>query len=168
MSEAEALQRYDAFLWKQVHAFVRLAKRKSPALLDDLIQEARLAFLQHIRTHNESEWAACTLTIKGALYEYARREYPLSVSHHGFGKALKKQIQFHPIDEYLTALGEWYEDDHTDIDLREALTQISEADKQIVALKLEGMSVKEIASRTGRPPQAISWRLKTIRRKTVA
>lgn len=170
MTEAEALQRYDAFLWKQVYAFCRLSKRQQQPL-DDFIQEARLAFLQHIRTHPETEWNACTLTIKGALYEYARKEYPLTVSHNKFSKVLGEKIYFIGDAQYemeVYKAGKRHEDDHTDIDLRQALDNLSESDRQIICLKLEGMTAKEIGDRTGKTPQAISLRIRTIKRKIVA
>lgn len=169
MTEAEALQRYDAFLWKQVNAFSSLAdlpRHIQP--LEDFIQEARIAFLQYIRTYPESEWATCTLTIKGALYEYARRQYPLSVSRHGFAKLLREKPDFYPYDEYMLSLGGWYEDDLTDIDLRQALDNLSESDRQIIRLKLEGYTQKEIGDMIGRPQQTVKYRLDRFRRKASA
>lgn len=170
MTEAEALQRYDAFLWKQVYAFCRLSKRQQQPL-DDFIQEARIAFLQHIRTHPETEWNACTLTIKGALYEYARKEYPLTVSHNKFSKVLSEKIYFIGDAQYEMEVyreGKRHEDDHTDIDLREAIDHLNARDKQIIMMKLEGMTAKEIGDRTGKTSQAISFRIQTIKRKIVA
>lgn len=167
MTETEALQRYDAFLWKQVHAFCRRSRRKQQPL-EDFIQEARIAFLQHIRTHPESEWTDCKLTIMRALFDFARAEYPLTCSHHGFRKILREKKHFYPYDEYLTSFGERHEDDHTDIDLREALAHLSEIDQQVIVMRLEGFTQREIASRTGRTPQAISRRMQTIRRKMIS
>jgi len=167
MTETEALQRYDAFLWEQVHAFCRCCRRKQQPL-EDFIQVARIAFLQHIRTHAESEWAACTMTIRRALYDFARAEYPLTCSHHGFAKILREGIRFYPHDEYFTSLGEWYEDDHSGIDLMTFVDGLKAEDREIIAMRLEGLTVVEISKRMNKPHQVISYRLKTIRQKMVA
>lgn len=164
MTELEALEAYDTFLWKQVHSFTRSARYPN-ARHEDLIQEARIAFLQHIRTHSESEWAACTLTIKGALYDYVRREYPQKVSRHGFGKALRGGRRFCPFDECTRYI---YEDDHSAIDLTAALDQLSEENRELIALKLKGLTVGEIAVQMGKSHQVISHRLKAIRCKTLS
>ena len=164
MTEAEALQCYDTFLWKQVHAFHRSASGTA-LLLDDLIQEARIAFLQHIRTHVESMWPACSLSIKGALYEYARREYPLTASRYGFTKTIKARIKFCPYERIM--LNEWYEDDHTALDLREAIVHLNASDKQIIMMKLEGMTIKEIADAISLSQQVVSYHLKSIKRNLI-
>lgn len=167
MSEAEALAKWDAYLWKQAHAFYRLSEQHT-VTLDDLIQEARLAFLQHIRTHDESMWPACTLTIKGALMECVRRDYPLTVSRNNFTRLLHEGIVFLTLETGVDTDGICYEDDHTDIDLRTAITKLNTAEQEIVGMRLEGLTVKEISKRMKEPHQTISYRLKSIRRKTVA
>lgn len=154
MSEAEALAKWDAYLWKQAHAFYRLSEQHT-ITLDDLIQEARLAFLQHIRTHDESMWPACTLTIKGALIECIRRDYPLTVSRNNFTRLLHEGIVFLTLETGVDTDGVCYEDDHTGIDLRTAITKLNTAEQEIVGMRLEGLTVKAIAKEVGVTPQAI-------------
>lgn len=79
MTETEALERYDAFLWKQVHNFSHLSRYQS-LLLEDL--------------HGE--------------------------------------------------------------------------EREIIAMRLEGLTISEIGEKLDMSRQAISYKLKTIRRKTVA
>ena len=165
MTETEALKKYDAFLWKHVHAFYRSARCQTIPL-DDFIQEARLTFLQHIRTHEESEWAACTLTIKGALYDLVRRAYPLKVSRHRFSKTIRERLSFGTVECHAEEL--LCEDDHTDIDLWMHLAGLTEEERQIVVMRLEAMTLDEIGKRLGASRQVIGYRLKAIRRKMVA
>ena len=167
MSEAEALAKWEAYLWKQANAFYRLSEQHT-ITLDDLIQEARLAFLQHIRTHDESMWPACTLTIKGALMECIRRDYPLTVSRNNFTQLLHKGIVFLTLETGVDTDGICYEDDHSGIDLRTAITKLTTAEQEIIGMRLEGLTVKAIAKEVGVTPQTITNRLKSIRRKTVA
>ena len=167
MSEAEALAKWDAYLCKQAHAFYRLSEQYTLSV-DDFIQEARLAFLQHIRTHDRNMWAACTLTIKGALMECVRRNYPLSVSRNHFCQTMKAGLRFTSLDEITFEHGASREDDHSGIDLKTAIAQLTTEEQQIIGMLLEGWSVTEIADRMGKPHQTISYRLKAIRRKTVA
>ena len=167
MSEAEALAKYDTLLWKHVHAFSFLTRYHAIAI-DDLIQEARLAFLQYIRTHDESMWVACPLTIKGALLDYARRNYPLCVSRHAIGEELRKETVFISSDKILGENKLETEDDYSDIDLRSAIDQLTKKEQELVLMRLEGMSIEQIAQRMDRSHQVISYRLKAIRRKIVA
>ena len=167
MTEAEALQRYDAFLWKQVNLFVRKSiRRRQP--FDDFIQEARIAFLLHIRTHDESEWAACTLTIRRALYDFARASYPVKVSHASFSKVLKAKQAFQPYDESIDWSAHVHEDDHTDMDIRIMLDHLSNEDRQIAQMRLEGWTLMEIVSKTGKAYSTICYRLKAIQRKIIS
>ena len=167
MNEADALKKWDAYLWKQAHAFYNLAEQHTLSL-DDFVQEARLAFLQHIRTHDESMWAACTLTMKGAMMECVRRSYPLSVSRNHFSQTLKAGLCFTSVDEITSEYGTKWEDDHSDIDLRAALDTLDAKEQQIVNMRLEGCSVMDIANRMGMSHQAISYHLKKIRFKTLS
>ena len=167
MSEAEALAKYDKILWYHVHALSHLTHNHAISL-EDLIQEARLAFLLHIRTHDESMWGACALTIRGALFDYARRNYPLSVSRYGYRGELDRETLFISDDEPTIGDGLATEDDGSDIDLRSALDQLTEKERELVLMRLEGLKVTEISERTGRSHQVISYRLKAIRRKIIA
>ena len=167
MSEAEALAKWDAYLWKQAHAFYRLSEQHT-LTLDDLIQEARLAFLQHIRTHDESMWAACTLTIKGAMMECVRRNYPLKVSRNNFKRLLHEGIVFLALETGIDTDGICYEDDHSGIDLRTAIAKLTTAEREIICLRLEGLNVMEIADKTNTSHQKISYRLKVIREKMLS
>ena len=49
-----------------------------------------------------------------------------------------------------------------------AIAKLNTAEQKIVGMRLEGLTVKAIAEELGVTPQAISERLKAIRRKTVA
>ena len=76
MTEQEIINRYDKLLWKHVHNFK--GRCKGTTIPDeDLIQAARMAFLEHIRTHKPEEWSRCGFTILHALCDEARH----TVSH---------------------------------------------------------------------------------------
>lgn len=169
MSEAEALAKWNDYLYKQALSFYRLHKQYTLSV-DDFIQEARIAFLQHIRTHDESMWAACTLTIRGALMECVRRNHHLYVPRKSICDEIRKEVSFISMDNEKRC--EWLmgyrDDDYSDIDLRAAIAQLTTEEQQIIRMLLEGWSVTEIADRMGKPHQTISYRLKAIRRKTVA
>ena len=167
MSEADILQRYDLYLCKQAHAFYRLS-RQHTLTVEDFIQEARLAFLQHIRTHGESMWAACTLSIKGAMMECVRRNYPLSVSRNHFRQTLKAGLCFTSVDEITGEYGTGWEDDHSGIDLMMIFDGLKAKDREIIAMRLEGLTVMEISKQMNKPHQMISYRLKAIRQKLSA
>lgn len=167
MSEAEALMKYELFLWKQVHAFARQAQCQTIPL-DDFMQEARIAFLLHIRTHDESMWAACTLTIRGALFDYVRRNYPLSISRCGFKMRLTRGTTFAAVDQVTDECGIAYEDDHSGMDLMTALQRLNPKERELIGMRLEGLTIMEIASKEGMTYHGIRYRLKVIRQKAVA
>ena len=164
MSEAEILQRYDLYLCKQAHTFYRLS-RQHTLTVEDFIQEARLAFLQHIRTHDKSMWAACTFTVKGAMMECVRRDYPVAVSRNHFKQMLQSGICFTSVDEIIDGHGAGCEDDHSGIDLLRFVDRLKEKDRAIIRMRLEGFSVVEIGKALNISPQAVYGHLKMIRRK---
>ena len=166
MNEVEILQRYDRYLCKQAHAFYRLS-RQHTLTVDDFIQEARLAFLQHIRTHDQPMWAACTLTVKGALMECVRRNYPLTVSRNNFSKTLKAGLSFTSLDRITNEHGTAQEDDYSGIDVTNFIDQLSEYDQGIIAKRLEGWSIVEIGKQMGTTRGKVAYHLDAIRRKII-
>lgn len=164
MSESEALERYELYLWKQVNIFYRKARGQS-VTLDDLMQEARIVFLQHIRTHDESEWAACTLTIHGALYDYVRKYYPLSIPRGRFAASKRQKVMFDELSIHTESQRYYHEDDHSAIDLKAAMKKLKEIDRQIISLKLQGWRVTEISKQMGLSHQMVSHRIKALHGK---
>lgn len=61
-----------------VYNFMRRRSEQTMSA-EDLMQEARPAFLQHIRTHRPEDYKRCRLTILHALCDAVLKHYPVSI-----------------------------------------------------------------------------------------
>ena len=164
--EQEIMNRFDPLLWKFVHSFInRCSKSTVPA--EDLIQEARLAFLHHIRTRKPEEYHMCRLTILHALYDAVQRAFPVSMPRAVFiDKQRRGTFLFHDFDEKEERLIDTA-NDYESIDLALRLMQearkISPAAEELLRLKANVYSNREAAQMLGKTDVQVSRMLKQLR-----
>ena len=128
---------------------------------EDLTQEITLCFLLEVRQYGEDEARKHRRTLFHAMYEAARRAYPVTVSYHAFGRLTMKIEPWEDMAERIIT-----PDRVTDhIDARAALEELTAEEKQIVSLRLQGWTQREIARAFGWTDCAVSRRMARIRRQ---
>ena len=163
--EQEIMNRFDPLLWKFVHSFInRCSKSTVPA--EDLIQEARLAFLHHIRTHQPEEYHMCRLTILHALYDAVQRAFPVRMPRVVFiDKQRRGTFLFRDFDEEEERLIDTA-NDYGRIDLALQLIQearkISPEAEDLLRLKANGYSNREAAQLLGKTDVKVCRTLKQL------
>lgn len=166
-NEQRTLAEYDNMLWGFVHQFLR--RCKSPSVYaEDLIQEARMAFLSFIRTHKAEELYQCRLTILHALCDAVKRCYPISMPRGVFlDRGKRNSYHFSDIDELPEVMdgGNSYESIELMNQIREISDTLSDKTHELVRLKLQGYSNREAARQLGISDAAVSRRLKQIRQR---
>jgi len=131
------------------------------------MQEARIAFLQHIRTHSPEEYHRCSLTILHALSDAVQRQYPLSMPRAVYLAKEKRTplfiVDFNKADEAFALDGSCEAVDLMN-EIMEVAEKFPEEAMKLVKLKMEGYSNREAARRLGMTDAWVSRMLKRIRR----
>lgn len=166
MSEQEIITRYDPLLWKHVHNFKGRTTMKSIPD-EDLIQTARMAFLQFIRTHDPQDWHKCRLTILHALCDEVQRYYPLKMPRAVFLNREKRGIMtMLDMDELEQVIARDDEREALEIlkEIMEAAEEISPACVELVNLKRQGYNSREAAEALNRSKGWVSQTLSKLHR----
>lgn len=116
------------------------ATGNSTVEFEDLLQEARLAFLEHIRkVEDESQICACFYDILRAMHRHCAEMAPIHIPINLFNQEIGKYTTV-PLD--VLDNSESADDFEHDIERRimmdEFLDSLSETDRKIVASKLQG------------------------------
>ncbi len=137
---------------------------------EDLLQEARLAFLHHIRRiPDESAIPLCQFDIFGVLCAYCRAMALVRIPKYCFKEEIRKVRRA----DYTDAL---LEPDRTSsvgmelsVEIRDFENTLSETERRVFRMKREGYSNREIIPRAGvaGEPQ-MSRLLKSVRSKARA
>lgn len=145
MNEEQLLLTYEPKLNCIVKSFMKRATTGRTSREDDLMQEARLAFLQHIRTHEPCEYGKCYLTILHALCEAVRRDYPLAISRHDFLNREKPSIHLCGMEkaENVETLEGLIEAAELRCSIEAVLSNGTEQVKELVRLKEIGYTNKQ-------------------------
>lgn len=89
--EEALLIKYDPMLRRLVRDFNRKSGSQGIDHTDDLLQEARLAFLKHIRRIDDlSQLLLCQYRIWGAMYDYCRAIAPVKIPKYCFSTEIRK------------------------------------------------------------------------------
>ena len=163
MTEIEILIQHEPLLNAIVNRFIRRCSMPTTSR-EDLMQEARLAFLLHIRTHRPEEYGRCWLTIWHALCDAVRRDYFVSMPRAVFFN--KDQRQHHAA--YRDTLPMVLKNGANPYELSDLLAAVmAEAEKhqpeavRLVELKREGYSNREAACMLGKSD---TWASRTLKR----
>lgn len=162
MNEEQIVKRYEPMLNKLVWRFmVRCPAGR--AIRKDLLQEARMAFLEHVRTHGEDEYMRCYRTIFNALYEAVRREYIVHVPHGVFKRETEKGKEVMPFSEIVQglALEEGYEQVEIITDIMQ--TARDEQERRLVRLKLVGLNNRDAGRVLGMNDVQVTRNLQRMR-----
>lgn len=165
MDETQVLQEYEPMLNKIVNSFMSRASAGSTSRKEDLMQEARISFLKHIRTHQPSEYGKCYFTILHDLCEAVRRDYPFGISRHDFLSSNRQALFIYGLDDV------WMLEDKEEplsgcdllCELQAVLETHSQQDSEIIRLKTKGITSRQIAQRLCISETYVSRTLKKIR-----
>ncbi len=146
-NESALLNKYAPLLNATVTNFMhKLNPNNRNGVLDaeDLRQEVTIAFIDIIRTQGEEALTHNRLTYLHVMWDAVRKAYLLSTPYHAFSTRHREAIYFPTIDECFEdeALVQEEEDDTlTQI----MIDQLPEPQRNIIRMKLDGMSQREIA-----------------------
>lgn len=165
MNEEQLLLTYEPKLNCIVKSFMKRATTGRTSREDDPMQEARLAFLQHVRTHEPDEYGRCYLTILHAICEAARRDYPLSVSRYDFLNHAKPPVYLCGMEkaEDVETLEGLIEAAELRCSLEAVLSNCTEKVKALVYLKGIGYTNKQAGILLGMSDCQVTRALKKIR-----
>ena len=127
------------------------------------MQEIRLCFLAEVEKCGEETARAHRRTLNHSLYEAIWKAQPFKESYDHFRR--REYPHVIPWESVRAIIGR---DDVSDeiiskILFRQAITALSEADKQMLLWRLEGATQREIARRIGLNESQISRKMKRIR-----
>ena len=164
--EMEILTSYEPMLRNIVYNFMRRCSEQTMSA-EDLMQEARMTFLQHIRTHKPEDYKRCRLTILHALCDAVLKHYPVSIPRGVFfgGDRQCQRWAAASLEEaqYIARNGGY---DASDLasQIMWAVEQFPKEAVKLVSLKVEGYTNREAAQQLGMTDAQVSRMLKRIRR----
>lgn len=165
-TELDILTSYAPMIRRTVSNFMRRCSVQTMSV-EDLMQEARLAFLQHIRTHRPEDYGRCRLTILHALCDAVLRQYPVSMPRGLFFDGSQRQQwvmeRLNNEAHYMAQDGGF---DAADLaaQIMKAVEQFPKEAMKLVKLKMEGYSNREAAQQLSMTDVQVSRMLKQIRR----
>ena len=165
-NEEQIIQQYEPMLQRIVKNFRRRCSHPTTSEAD-LLQEARIAFLEHIRTHEEQDYSRCYRTIIHALFETVRRDYPVYVPYGAFRKHDYNKITLIDCDavEVPSASNELEKIEVTSMFLG-FIDELTQEERQLIKLKMNGMTSREAGRRIGMSDVQVHRLLTQIRRRT--
>lgn len=170
MNETQIIMAYEPMIQRCVNHFMSRAGMGSTSRKEDLLQEARISFLTHIRSHAPDEYGKCHYTILHDLCEAARRDYPLSISRQTFLNKKKEPLFLLSLDDI--AVLEDGEESLAACELRCSIEAVlknhPETDTLLIQMKAEGSSNRQAGKRLGMSDSQVSKKLKQIRRELTA
>ena len=166
----EIVTRNESMLRGIVAAFMRKVSNNSRGGMidrEDMMQEALYAFIVEVRQYGETVAVTHRRSIWHALYEAARRALPVKVSYGAYRKD-RRQAMF--IEEWDSDNEEHQQAGRIDaafgaMTVRMALEVMNEQEREIVRLRLKGLSQREIGLRIGLNDVQMCRAMKQIRRQ---
>lgn len=167
MQEAEYLIRFEPFIQRQVRDYQSRHAQQNCIDLDDLLQEARIVFLNHIRKiPDESTIMNCKYAIHGALCELSRSMSLVRIPKYCYGDEIRKIQQVDYEDAVLESDERYAYGAESELILREFENTLTEKERIVCRMKQHGYSSREIIPFVGvaGEPQ-MSRLLKSVRMK---
>ena len=125
------------------------------------MQAITLCFLQEVRKHGEKIAVKNKLTLYHALYRAAIAALPVKTAYHAYARERRQALVVVEWDEEYRAASK-VNDAFSAAAFRETL---EEQERQIIRLKLEGLTQRAIGLKMGLSDAAICRRMKHIRRQ---
>ena len=166
MQESEFLFQYEPFIQRQVRDFA--SHHAHDCLdLDDLLQEARLVFLNHLRKiPDESTVTHCRFAIHGALCDLCRSMSLVKIPKYCYGNEIKKIQRVDYEDAAIQSDDRLSCEADNELSLREFESTLNEKELIVCRMKQRGYSSREIIPFVGVAGEAqMSRLLKSVRVK---
>ena len=144
--EATLLRQYDPLLWSFVNEFHHKGGSRGVDNTEDLIQEARLEFLRHLRRISDpSEIVLCRFHILGALCAYCRTMALVKIPKYCFSQKLR-ELECEEGDPTNIIEEQEAMDDDTlfNVVLHDFLGSLPAEEQLVVQMKLAGYTSREI------------------------
>ena len=133
---------------------------------DDMMQEVRLCFIQEVERYGEAVAVTHRRTLFHACYDAVRLALPVKVAYAAYRKDRR---QAYVIEEWDGAREDHQQAGRIDaafgcLAVREALEAMNEQEREIIRLKLEGLTQHEIGLKMGLSDVQMCRAMKRIRR----
>lgn len=166
--EALLLERYEMFLQKRVRQYCKNVTLPMSGTWEDLMQEARIVFLEHIRSMKDmSEVMNCWHDMTHALCLYKEAQFVVKLPHHAY-KERHKQYTSIPLDDIDKDYSSPFSTDDilSKVELDRFLDTLGCDERMIVERRLDGFNNREILPFTSiRSEPQFSRRLGGIKKK---
>ncbi len=145
--EQMLLMKFDPFIRACVHDFARKGRPNAMDNREDFLQEARLAFLIHIRKIDDmSQLVMCRQRIKDAMYEFCRMMAPLYIPRKRYAKEKRKVFcirqDIRDIESMLWCVSDEHVYGPTEVD--DFVNRLSADEQTILRMKEDGCKNLEI------------------------
>lgn len=144
--EATLLRQYDPLLRSFVYDFHFKGGSRGVDNTEDLIQEARLEFIRHLRRISDpSEIALCRFQVLGALCDYCRAMALVKIPKYCFSQTLRELQREEGDATSIMEERETTDDDALfNLELDDFLKSLPPEERIVVRMKLDGYTSREI------------------------
>ena len=144
--ESALLRQYDPLLHSFVHEFHRKGGSRGVDNTEDLIQEARLEFLRHLRRiPDPSQIARCRYHVLGALCTYCRTMAIVQIPKYCFHQTVREVVCVRDVEDTVPCQRTNAEDEALlNVELDRFLETLTPEEQTVVQMKLDGYTSREI------------------------
>lgn len=165
--EAEYMEKYEPYIIRTVKSYSHCNGWDSS--FDDMLQEARLAFLLHLRkVPDEAYIFPCRLNLFDALYNHTANAYGVSIPKHKF-KQQRGNFSFASMDDgtvpEIGDNGANAEGMESEISFKDLMKIFSPEEQRLAQMLAVGYRKCEVQRRMGLCNGAIYRRVNSMRRK---
>lgn len=169
IQEQEMINRFDRVVWRIVHRFMRFNNLGRTCTKDDLHQEGLIVLLEHIRTaENEATLKRLpVMDMWNAMSRLVISDQPIkfpSTRTTDFRKIMKKlgeTVDYSELDS-MNVCDNGIEEIETRLDMECFINSLHGLEKEIILLRLKGMSRSEVSEALHIPNAKTTRRLKKI------
>ena len=166
-TETEIITRNEAMLKQIVSRFMGQGNASMHSgMIDrnDMMQEVTLSFLQEVRRYGEAEAVKHQRTLYHSLYMAVIAALPVKTPYYAYSREKRQNVITVDIDEEYS-IADLESDTYGEIAVMDMIGGLAEQEQEIVRLRMEGFTQKEIGRRIGLSGVQICRAMKRIRRQ---
>ena len=161
--EMMLLRKYKPYLVSLARDYCNHVSLPFSDCLDDLIQEARIAFLRHIRRiESEDDIYLCKIHVLSAMSKYKESMHVVRIAHNAYAEHKDKSTRV-SVDERDRAVTS--EETEVRLHFEEFLGTLNQEERDLLTLKEQGYRNREICAQVKMSDSKVSRLLKALREK---
>lgn len=171
ITELTSITTYDHFIESQVKHFMSRSKGTNNLIVsaEDLKQEASIWFLVTMREQGINAALRHSLCLHHALYDAVRRSYPLHMSYHAFRNRTNYAfVSVDKIKENIASNENVEEAITAKVDAERLYAKLTDREKRIVTMKMEGIPLRKIAQALGISRRMVDYSVRAMRERLAA